>query len=113
MLTDNDLQTFRETLENRLVELDRNTAASRESREPVALDQASIGRLSRMDAMQQQAMALAAENRRQVERKKLVAALERLDRDELGDCVRCGDEIGRDRLEFDATITLCRACMKN
>ncbi|MEO1019762.1 MAG: TraR/DksA family transcriptional regulator [Pseudomonadota bacterium] len=95
-----------------MIELDENTVASEDSRKPVELDQSSIGRLSRMDAMQQQAMALAAERRRQTERRKLVAAIERIDDDEFGDCVRCGDEISRGRLEFDAAITLCGACMK-
>jgi DnaK suppressor protein len=38
---------------------------AKDSRAPVTLDQQSVGRLSRMDAMQQQSMELATEERRQ------------------------------------------------
>ncbi len=112
MLNDAQLNAYKKALEVRLIELDRSTEASRDSRKPVELDQSGIGRLSRMDAMQQQAMALAAERRRQAERQKLRAALERIDGDEYGACVRCGEDISPERLEFDPAITLCVTCMK-
>ena len=40
------------------------SAVSAEGRRPVELDQQSVGRLSRMDALQVQAMAMAVETRR-------------------------------------------------
>ena len=60
------------------------SAASAGSRDPVELDQASVGRLSRMDAMQQQAMALATERRRTSALARIDAALSRLEAREYG-----------------------------
>ncbi len=112
MLSDDALRQFREDLVRRLEDLDHDSQSSTASRQPVELDQTAVGRLSRMDAIQQQAMALAAERRRQTERRKLLAAIERIDGDDYGICIRCGEEIGDDRLAFDPAITLCKSCMK-
>lgn len=90
-----------------LVEEDR---ISDEARAPVTLQQDSVGRLSRMDAMQQQAMAQAQERRRSTERKRIAAALERLDAGEWGYCVRCGNEIAEARLRHDPSVPVCVGC---
>lgn len=81
-----------------------------ESRQPVELDQASVGRLSRMDAMQMQAMAAAQSRRRKQAAARVKAALERFEKDEYGDCVRCGEEIEARRLDLDPATPLCLAC---
>ncbi len=83
-----------------------------EHRKPVELDQQSVGRLSRMDAMQQQAMAAAQEARRHARIRALEAALRRLDRDEFGWCDACGEFIGEKRLDLDPTTVRCRDCAK-
>lgn len=106
-----DLAALRAELERRLAELETLDAETSDSRKPVELDQSSVGRLSRMDALQQQAMALATERRRQLERRKIRAAIQRIDDDCYGDCVRCDEEIEPERLAMDPTITLCAACM--
>ncbi len=105
------LRAIRADLVARLADVETLNAGSRESRQPVELDQTSVGRLSRMDAMQQQAMALATERRRALEKKKLQAAIGRIDADEFGYCVRCDEEIEAERLELDPVITLCAGCM--
>lgn len=83
---------------------------SAEGRAPVTLQQDSVGRLSRMDAMQAQAMALAAERRRASERRRIDAALKRIDADDWGWCLTCGDEIAAARLAHDPSVTLCISC---
>ena len=85
-------------------------SASAEERAPVELDQQSVGRLSRMDAMQQQSMALAEERRRALRLKQIAAALSRIEQDEFGYCVACGDEIVTKRLELDPAAAACTAC---
>ena len=112
MLNDADIREYRDTLQARLAELDRLEAWSADARKPVELDQQSVGRLSRMDAMQQQQMALATERRRQTERLKLQAALGRIDSGEYGVCVRCGDDIDPARLRVDAAAPLCAECVR-
>ena len=78
-----------------------------ENTSPVELDQTQQGRLSRMDAMQQQAMADETQRRRHVRLVQIDAALARLDDGEYGYCVTCGEEINADRLALDPAITLC------
>jgi DnaK suppressor protein len=48
-----------------IAELEGLSKSSKSGRDPVTLDQQSVGRLSRMDAMQQQSMDLAREERLQ------------------------------------------------
>jgi DnaK suppressor protein len=100
----------RARLQSRAAELDEEDRAGAEGREPVTLQQDSVGRLSRMDAMQQQAMAKAQERRRISERKRIAAAIERLEEGEWGWCVNCGEEIAAKRLEHDPSVATCVGC---
>jgi len=81
-----------------------------EERGVVKLDQTSVGRLSRMDALQNQAMQVETERRREVELKRIDAALARLDNGEYGTCVSCGEEIQAKRLEMDPATPVCVNC---
>lgn len=81
-------------------------------RAPVTLDQDSVGRLSRIDAMQMQAMALAQARRRASERVAIDAALKRIDLGEYGYCLKCGDDIASARLEHNPTVSICIDCAK-
>ena len=101
----------RTALAERLAELDRRDALSEEGRAPVTLQQDSVGRLSRMDAMQQQSMDLAKEERRAQRLAVLAAALKRMDEDEFGYCLRCGEDIPPARLDVDPAVTLCVDCV--
>lgn len=94
----------------RNAELDAEDRANAEAREPVTLQQDSVGRLSRMDAMQQQAMAQATERRRAQERTRIKAALERLDEGEWGYCVSCGEDIAEARLRNNPSTATCIKC---
>lgn len=100
----------RAALLKRQTELAEETRISEAGRAPVTLQQDSVGRLSRMDAMQQQAMAQAQERRRAAEVRRIEAALERLDADEWGWCARCGEEIAEKRLRNDPSVATCVAC---
>ena len=90
-----------------LVELRAQVEAARE---PVELDQTRVGRLSRMDAMQGQAMALETARRRDVEVTRIDAALKRVDDDEYGYCLACGEEIVAARLALDPMAAVCVTC---
>ena len=76
----------------------------------VELDQSRVGRLSRMDALQGQAMAQATASRRQLQLTRIEAALVRLTRGEYGCCLRCGEEIGGARLAADPAAVACIGC---
>ncbi len=102
----------RAILAARLKALEAEDTATKSARAPVELDQQAVGRLSRMDALQNQAMAEAQSRRRQAERQRILAALERLDQDEYGFCLECGEDIAPDRLALDPAIALCADCMR-
>ena len=105
-----DAKQAREALIARRDELEKLSEVSAEARETVALDQQSVGRLSRMDAMQQQAMAQATERQRAVEVSRIGNALKRLDEDEYGACAECGEDISEKRLQVDPAATHCVKC---
>lgn len=110
--TDEELAAFRDRLEAERAEILAQNDAAGADRAPVALDQQSVGRLSRMDAMQVQAMAKAVEGRRKQALQQITAALTRMDEDEFGYCISCGELIARKRLDLDpktATYIGCAA----
>ncbi len=76
----------------------------------VMLDQSSVGRLSRMDALQQQAMAQSNRQRAELELRCIEAALGRCDDGSYGYCVGCGEPIDPRRLDFSPAAPLCLAC---
>lgn len=105
-----DVAAMRARLQEALRALDALSQGSADSRGPVAPDQQSVGRLSRMDALQFQAMAQATERRRQAERQRIAAALARIEAGEYGWCVACGDPIPPRRLELDPAAPACVRC---
>lgn len=105
-----DSAAARQRLLDLKAELIALSQSADEDRKPVELDQQSVGRLSRMDSMQVQAMAKAADARRAQEIRRVDAALQRLDDDEYGWCVECGEEIEAKRLEVDPAAPRCAGC---
>ena len=100
----------REQLLKLRAELEAVAESENESAGVVELDQSKVGRLSRMDAMQAQAMAQASVDRREQMLRRIEAALKRIDNDEYGYCSDCEEPIAPKRLEFDPTATLCITC---
>jgi DnaK suppressor protein len=103
-----------ESLKRKLIEmreeLERIAATGDASAAVVELDQSKVGRLSRMDAMQAQAMAQASEKRRKEKLREIAAALKRIDEADYGTCENCGEPINPRRLEADPTARLCIEC---
>ncbi|MEQ8876909.1 MAG: TraR/DksA family transcriptional regulator [Phycisphaerales bacterium] len=109
-MNDESLQEFREKIAARLAELDAEDEMGEAGQATVELDQQAVGRLSRMDALQNQAMSKATGARRKVERTRLQAALARMDEGEFGFCDECGDAIAAGRLRLDPAATRCVDC---
>ena len=76
----------------------------------VELDQTRVGRLSRMDALQGQAMSQHRERRRENQLRKIAISLSNIENGDYGFCHECGEDIALKRLEFDPTSTLCINC---
>ena len=105
-----DASQFRDRLIARRRELQDLVESSADSRKPVELDQTRVGRLSRMDALQNQAMSLEAERRRQLELQRIEASLKRIEAGDYGYCISCGEQIPLRRLELDPTLPTCVDC---
>ena len=91
-------------------ELEEFSKLSQESRQTVELDQQSVGRLSRMDAMQQQAMAKAQERNRQLDLQRIEMAFRRIKDGDYGYCAECDEEIPSGRLKVDPMAERCVKC---
>ncbi|MCG8562477.1 MAG: TraR/DksA C4-type zinc finger protein [Hyphomicrobiales bacterium] len=107
-----DTDIARAALQARQDELEKLSESSADARATVTLDQASVGRLSRMDALQSQAMAQATERQRAAELARIKSALLRMEEDEYGYCIVCGEEIAPKRLEIDPAASHCVKCAK-
>jgi DnaK suppressor protein len=112
MREDLDLNAFKEHLEERLAVIQTGRAAQQQEGEPIELDQTKVGRLSRMDAMQQQAMAQATARRTEVELQRIRTALGRLQSGDYGYCVKCEEEIAEGRLRADPASLVCIDCAR-
>ena len=109
-MSDTFLTDMRTKLLDLQIELESVVAISDDSSQIVELDQARVGRLSRMDALQAQAMSQASGRRRELMLQNISAALERIVNDDYGHCQSCDEMISRKRLEFDPTASLCIEC---
>jgi DnaK suppressor protein len=110
MSSESGFEQFRQ----RLLQIQRELQSLLDTGEAAAsvveLDQTSVGRLSRMDALQGQAMSQERARRRQLELQRIAAALRRLDKGEYGDCLDCGEPVAVRRLEMDPATGLCIRC---
>ena len=106
--------SFNDEMRVRLIhlreELEAVARTGDESSQTVELDQSRVGRLSRMDAMQAQAMSQASGRRREDTLRNITAALARVDSGDFGFCQSCEEAIDVKRLEFDPTALLCIGC---
>lgn len=105
-----DSTEHKKILQKLKAELEVALEDARSSAATVVLDQNSVGRLSRMDAMQQQNMAMA--NQRSISQRlakthKAIAALESGD---YGYCEQCGESIEAGRLQLYPESDWCLSC---
>lgn len=105
-----ELEKFRQLLLKWREDLQSTSEVRDESSDTVHLDQQSVGRLSRMDALQSQALAKAGKVRAERQLKMIEAALTRIDNEDYGDCLECGEPINPKRLEIDPTTLHCIEC---
>lgn len=101
---------IREIILQKLAELEEQDRLGRDGQAVVELDQQAVGRLSRMDALQSQAMAKATQAQREIQVKALNAALKRMEDDDYGYCQDCGEDIPDARLKINPAVLKCMSC---
>lgn len=97
-------------LRRQLARLQRSMRLSDEASRPVELDQTAVGRLSRMDSLQNQSMTKNLHQREQVKLALIHGALERLEAGAYGVCIECGTEVAFERLFIFPETPTCQAC---
>lgn len=80
------------------------------STKPVTLDQQSVGRVSRIDAIQQQQMAIANQQQARQLLKRIELAIQRIEAGEYGACTHCGEPIAFARMQAQPFASLCIGC---
>jgi DnaK suppressor protein len=103
------LAALRDALLKLRAELAQMLTSSKSAADPVDLDQ-PIGRVSRMDAMQQQSMLAANREAARQRQRQVAAALERFEEEEYGDCLGCGEPVDRRRLAAHPETPFCIGC---
>ncbi|WP_105027677.1 molecular chaperone DnaK [Limnobacter sp. SAORIC-690] len=104
------MKHLKDGLEQELQSIKQSISEARKSSATVVLDQTSVGRLSRMDALQQQAMAKGLIERLQTQELKVISALKRFDANVYGLCCQCEEELPLSDLEKDPTLLFCAGC---
>jgi DnaK suppressor protein len=109
-LDPSQLAELREELEHQLRRLERSMRVTGEAAAPVELDQTSVGRLSRMDSLQNQGLTRNLQEREETKLALLREAFARLDAGTYGLCVSCGGEIPFERLYVFPEAPVCSSC---
>lgn len=109
-LTTQQIAAFKKELLQQRAVLELAAEQTEADRAPVPLDQQSVGRLSRIDAMQVQAMSQAQQRKRDTDLRNIIGALSRMEDGEFGYCTSCGEEIALKRLAVDPSVRLCITC---
>ncbi len=109
-LTRKQIDELRNRLTRRRDDLGRQLAQSEDATRPVRLDQQSVGRVSRIDAIQQQQMAIAGKTQTTQQLRRIEQALQRIETGEYGNCLQCGEPVAYARLQVQPEAGLCLTC---
>ncbi len=112
-LTAAEIATLRSELESLKEELEARLIATAADAKPVTLDQSAVGRVSRMDAMQGQALAQATRRTLQLRLSQCGAALRAVADGDYGLCRKCQEPVGIRRLRVKPEAPFCLACQSS
>ena len=109
-LTEAQIAEFREELERQLSKLEKSMTITDEALKTVELDQGAVGRLSRMDSLQNQSLAKSLRERESVKLALIQEALRRLEAGTYGVCTVCGGHVAAGRLFVFPESGTCGPC---
>lgn len=112
VLSEEQVAEIKNLLLKRQLELQDLLQQREQTSRPVELDQQSVGRVSRIDAIQQQQMAAANKKQAEVELKQIFRALKEIEEEEYGYCQECDKPIPFARLQIKPTAALCISCQQ-
>lgn len=103
---------IRDELLRTLTRLERSMKISGEAARPVELEQDTVGRLSRIDAIQNQGLAQSLQDRERAQLASILDALRRIEEGCYGACSACGAPIPFERLTVFPETRTCAACAR-
>ncbi|MCW8885715.1 MAG: TraR/DksA C4-type zinc finger protein [Motiliproteus sp.] len=109
-LSNADVQQCQGLLEQKFQQLREDLAQAEQSCQPVSLDQSKVGRVSRVDAIQQQQLAKAGLQALKNELRLVERAQLRVEQGEYGECLECGEDIAVKRLQARPETPYCLEC---
>lgn len=109
-LSESQLAELRDELDAELTRLRRTLVSTEEAAKPVLLDQSALGRLSRVDALQNQHLEKDMLDRHRARESEVLEALRRLDDGTYGICETCGQPIPYGRLLVMPEARSCATC---
>ena len=104
-----DQNKYKKYLEEALDEVGKYLESSEDAAAAVAPDK-GLGRLSRMEAMQDQQLVMEMRRRKKRQLVEIKLAISRLEMGNYGTCVFCGKEIHPERLEVAPEVQTCMNC---
>ncbi|MCL6268619.1 TraR/DksA C4-type zinc finger protein [Sansalvadorimonas sp. 2012CJ34-2] len=112
-LTPEECHELKADLEQLKIQLQQQLEQAIQSSQVVSLDQQAVGRVSRIDAIQQQSMAVAGKQQCEIRLRQVLRALSSFDDEEYGYCRSCDEPIGYKRLKVRPETPLCLSCQAN
>ncbi|MEX0891242.1 MAG: TraR/DksA family transcriptional regulator [Gemmatimonadota bacterium] len=109
-LTPDQQRELADELDRVLRKLERSMLVTDEALRPVVLDQSAVGRLSRIDSLQNQGLTRNLQEREQAKLGQVVTAMRRMADDTYGVCVECAGPIPFERLQVFPETPTCAAC---
>jgi len=111
-LNSSKIQGLLQQLQTEKSALEQQLSFNASSSEPVQLDQSAVGRVSRIDAIQQQHMAVSTRRQAQQRLARLITAINAISKDEYGYCQSCDEPINYERLQVQPEAPLCITCQQ-
>lgn len=108
-MTPDDLKQIRQRAERKKADLEDRIQEYRELTKPIPPSEA-IGRVSRMDAINNRSVNEAALRQLERELEGLIKAMDRMREEKYGKCLRCGEDIPTGRLMLMPGATRCVRC---
>lgn len=109
-LTTDQIIELRAELQRQLVRLEQSMRVTEKAVKIVELDQTAVGRLSRMDSLQNQSLSKGLREREVARLSQLREAISRIEKETFGLCIACGGEIPYERLFVVPEAPVCGGC---
>lgn len=108
-MNDKQAKLCQEKLAEALQEIEKSLSKSEVAAEAVSPDK-SLGRPSRVEAMQDQQLILEVRRRHKKRKLEIINAMSRLEQDKFGKCSFCGADISEERLDVFPEVETCIRC---